>query len=185
MAILDAADEELRIMLLFAASTGARAGEQWALRWKDVDFDAGELRVVRRVDSYRDEGPPKSVAGVRSIPLSTMLVNTLREWRLKSGFKEADDLMFPNEKGRHVSHDNLVKRRLKPTLAQIEVHGVTWHSLRHYAISTWIEAGLTPKTVQTFAGHSSLQVTMDRYGHLFPSEDHRVAMDAIAGALTS
>jgi integrase len=37
-----------------------------------------------------------------------------------------------------------------------------------------------PKTVQTFAGHSSLQVTMDRYGHLFKSDDHKKAMDAIA-----
>jgi len=42
-----------------------------------------------------------------------------------------------------------------------------WHGLRHFAVSCWIEAGLKPKTVQTFAGHASLQVTMDRYGHLF------------------
>jgi integrase len=47
----------------------------------------------------------------------------------------------------------------------------------------WIEAGLAPKTIQTFAGHSSLAVTMDRYGHLFPSDDHKAAMDAIAGEL--
>jgi integrase len=52
--------------------------------------------------------------------------------------------------------------------------------LRHVAVSCWIERGLSPKTVQTFAGHSSLQVTMDRYGHLFKSENHRQAMDAIA-----
>ena len=52
--------------------------------------------------------------------------------------------------------------------------------LRHFAISTWIEAELAPKTVQTFAGHSSLQITMDRYGHLFPSEDHQRAMNEIA-----
>ena len=44
-----------------------------------------------------------------------------------------------------------------------------WHALRHFAISCWIEADMKPKTVQTFAGHSSLQVTMDRYGHLFKS----------------
>jgi integrase len=55
-----------------------------------------------------------------------------------------------------------------------------WHSLRHFAVSCWIEAGFTPKTVQTFAGHASLQVTMDRYGHLFPTEDHKKAMDQIA-----
>jgi len=58
-----------------------------------------------------------------------------------------------------------------------------WHALRHFAVSCWIEAGLTPKTVQTFAGHSSLQVTMDRYGHLFKSEDHKRAMEAIAAEM--
>lgn len=58
-----------------------------------------------------------------------------------------------------------------------------WHGLRHFAVSTWIEAGMSPKTVQTFAGHASLQVTMDRYGHLFPSEDHKRAMDRIAKTL--
>ena len=40
--------------------------------------------------------------------------------------------------------------------------------------------GVAGKTVQTFAGHSSLQVTMDRYGHLFKSDDHSAAMDRIA-----
>ena len=60
-----------------------------------------------------------------------------------------------------------------------------WHSLRHFTISTWIEVGLSPKTVQTFAGHSSLHVTMDRYGHLFKSDDHKRAMDEIATGLYS
>jgi integrase len=80
-------------------------------------------------------------------------------------------------------HDNLVKRRYNPVLAEAEVTGFNWHSLRHYAVSTWIEAGLALKTIQTFAGHSSYQITMDRYGHLFPSDDHKAAMDAIAGEL--
>jgi integrase len=42
---------------------------------------------------------------------------------------------------------------------------------------------MSPKPVQTFAGHASVQVTMDRYGHLFPSEDHKRAMDHIAATL--
>jgi integrase len=50
-------------------------------------------------------------------------------------------------------------------------------------VSCWIEAGLAAKTVQTFAGHASLQVTMDRCGHLFPSDDHRKAMNQIASGL--
>ncbi|WP_375456610.1 tyrosine-type recombinase/integrase [uncultured Methylobacterium sp.] len=55
-----------------------------------------------------------------------------------------------------------------------------WHALRHFAVSCWIEAGLSPKTVQTFAGHSSLEMTMDRYEHLFKNEDHPLVMDAIS-----
>ena len=60
-----------------------------------------------------------------------------------------------------------------------------WHALRHFAISCWVDAGLPPKAVQTFAGHASLQVTMDRYGHLFRSERHHEAMDGTAGQFTA
>jgi integrase len=182
-AILGAADEDLRLIILFAASTGLRAGEQWALRWGDIDDRIGMLSVNRRVDSYGEEGPPKSVAGTREVPLSAIMLRSLKEWRLQSTYSDADDLIFPNMKGRYMGHDNLVKRRYKPLLVAAKVSGINWHGLRHFAVSTWIEAGLAPKTVQTFAGHSSLAVTMDRYGHLFPSDDHRAAMDAIAGEL--
>ena len=58
-------------------------------------------------------------------------------------------------------HDNLIKRRYKPTLKAAEVFDIIWHSLRHYAVSIWIEGELAPKTVQTSAGHSSLA---NRYG---------------------
>jgi integrase len=135
------------------------------------------------VDGYGEVGAPKSEAGVRTVPLSAMMIRKLKEWKLKSKFNADSDLIFPNREGRYMCHDNLIKRRYKPTLVAAGVVSINWHSLRHYAVSTWIEAGLAPKTVQTFAGHSSLAVTMDRYGHLFPSDDHKAAMDAIAGEL--
>jgi integrase len=182
-AILEISDDDLRFMIMFAATTGLRAGEQWALRWRDVDDIAGMLNVERRVDAYGEEGPPKSDAGVRGVPLSEMMFVSLKKWRLKSKYSNDDDFIFPNQKGHHTCHDNLIKRRYKPTLIAAEVFDINWHSLRHFAVSTWIEAGLAPKTIQTFAGHSSLSVTMDRYGHLFPSDDHKAAMDAIAGEL--
>ena len=77
--------------------------------------------------------------------------------------------MFPNKRGSYAGHDNMVKRKFVPLFKKLEArhaedprtHPETperfnWHSLRHYAVSCWIEAGLSPKTVQTFAGHSSL-----------------------------
>ena len=189
-AILEVADLDLRVMLLFAASTGARAGEQWAVRWRDVDLDDGKLHVRRRVDAYGEEGAPKSVAGVRTVPISKQLTAMLKAWKLKSKFKGADDLLFPNSESNHIGHDNLVKRHFLPLFDKLELaqkndptkpkpRRFNWHALRHFAVSCWIEAGFAPKTVQTFAGHASLQVTMDRYGHLFPSEDHKKTMDQI------
>jgi integrase len=179
--IIDAADESLRLMLMFAASTGARAGEQWAIRWRDVNFDKGQLRISRRVDAYGDEGAPKSTAGVRTVPLSAQLLSALKAWKVKSKFSKPDDLIFSNGSGGHIGHDNLIKRQFLPLFKG--VRRFNWHGLRHFAVSTWIEAGLAPKTVQTFAGHASLQVTMDRYGHLFPSDDHHRAMNEIAQEL--
>jgi integrase len=107
----------------------------------------------------------------------------LRTWKLRSRFTRPDDLVFPNSQGRHIGHDNFIKRNFLPLVAMLDDPGFNWHALRHFAVSCWIEAGLAPKTVQTFAGHASLQITMDRYGHLFPSDDHRRAMDQIANEL--
>jgi integrase len=195
-AMLSGADEELRIKLIFAASTGVRAGEQWAARWRDADLETGHLHIGRRVDAYREEGVPKSTAGVRTVPISNQLTAMLKAWKPKSKFKAPDDLIFPNGEGNHTGHDNLVKRHFSPLFDSLEAayrsdpmrfpappRRFNWHALRHFAVSSWIEAGFTPKAVQTFAGHASLQITMDRYGHLFPSEDHKKAMDQIAKGL--
>jgi integrase len=194
-ALLGTADEDFRIKLTFAMSTGVRAGEQWAVRWRDVDLEGGQLHISRRVDAYGEEGPPKSSAGVRTVPISKQLTAALKEWKLKSKFKSPDDLIFSNDEGKYTNHDNLVKRRFSPLFDTLEAahradptrpappRRFSWHALRHFAVSSWIEGGLAPKTVQTFAGHASLQITMDRYGHLFPSEDHKKAMDQIAKGL--
>jgi integrase len=117
------------------------------------------------------------------VPLSAQLIAALKAWKVRSKFSKSGDLIFPNQQGGHIGHDNLIKRRFLPLFDAVGVKRFNWHGLRHYAVSTWIEAGLTPKTVQTFSGHASLQVTMDRYGHLFPSDDHRKAMDEIARGL--
>lgn len=177
--LIDGADPDFRVQLIFASATGLRAGELHALRWQHVDFEAGEITVETRVDAYGDEDVTKTAAGMRVVPLSQAVIALLKEWRLRSEFSRLGDLVFPNRRGNYQNHDNMAKRYFKPLFEKAGVLPFTWHGLRHFAISTWIEAGLSPKTIQTFAGHSSLQVTMDRYGHLFKSDDHRRAMDQI------
>jgi integrase len=188
--LLRKSDEPTGMRIRFAASTGLRASEQWAARWRHMDLEAGRITVETRVDKYGDEDTTKTLAGVRSVPLGAGLVKALKEWRKSSPHKGDDDLVFPNAKGKHTNHVNFLHRKFDPLRLPDEekpdaadLTEVTWHALRHYAVSTWIEAGLAPKTVQTFAGHSSLAVTMDRYGHLFPSDDHKAAMDKISEGL--
>lgn len=184
-ALLAEADEDLRLVVMFAAATGVRAGEQWALRWRHVDLSKRELTVETRVDCYRQEDTTKTAAGVRQIPLGADLVAALKGWRLRSHYSRDDDLVFTDKRGGYVCHANFIKRRFKPLAARAGVKIDNWHALRHYAVSTWIEAGLSPKSVQAFAGHSSLEVTMSRYGHLFEDTAHQEAMDRIGDLLAT
>lgn len=191
--LLALADQDFKVRLAFAGATGVRAGELHALRWKHIDLAKGEVTIETRVDAYGEEDVTKTAAGMRSVPLAQPLVLMLKEWKLRTKWKKPEDLIFPNRRGLYTDHNHMVKRRFLPLFeAAAKAHAedsirypeaptrFNWHALRHFAVSCWIDAGLSPKTVQTFAGHSSLQVTMDRYGHLFKSDDHKRAMDAIA-----
>ena len=185
VALLIAADEDLRVAVWLALATGVRAGEQWALRWRHLDLGKREVTIETRVDCYRQEDTTKTAAGVRQIPLGADLVTALKVWRIRSRHSQDDDLVFTDKRGGYVCHANFVKRRFRPLATAAGVHVDNWHALRHFAVSTWIEAGLSPKTVQTFAGHSTLEVTMSRYGHLFKDAAHQAAMYRIAGQLAT
>jgi integrase len=179
--LLEEANDDFRVVVVFAAATAVRASELWALRWRHITNEG--VRVETRVDRYGVEDTTKTEAGVRTVPIAAEVVTLLKAWRLRSKFSKPDDLIFPNNRGGYTLHANMARRTFGPLRKKAGMPGIGWHALRHFAISCWIEEGLMPKTVQTFAGHSSLEMTMDRYGHLFPSEDHQKAMDRIGKAL--
>jgi integrase len=176
-------DGRWRPLILTAIFTGLRASELRGLRWADVDLKRNELHVRQRADYYRTIGAPKSEASARTIPLAPMLVNTLREWKLICPKGELG-LVFPNGIGRIESHANIRNRGLIP--AQVAAGVVTangkakypgLHSLRHFyaswCINRRVDGGLELplKIVQARLGHASVQMTADRYGHLFPRGD--------------
>jgi len=172
-----------RPMLLTTMFTGLRVSELRGLRWSDVDLRRGEIHVRQRADRWRVIGRPKSEAGERTIPLPPMVVNALREWKLACPRGELD-LAFPNGAGRVEDASNIAERGWIPT--QIAADIVTkageakypgLHSLRHFYASWCInrraDGGLELplKVVQARLGHASIQMTADRYGHLFPRGD--------------
>jgi len=181
--IIHAATGRFRPFLITVIFTGLRSSELRGLRWPDVDLKAGELHVRQRADRYNKMGKPKSEAGERVIPLGPLVVNTLKEWRLACPKGELD-LVFPNTLGKFWDHADIVSRYLWPTLVAAgvadekgEAKYTGLHALRHFYASWLInrkrDGGLElpAKTVQARMGHSSIVITMDTYGHLFPNSD--------------
>jgi len=185
----------LRPLLVTAIFTGLRASELRGLTWDAVDLERKVLTVRQRADRYNAIGAPKSDAGKREVPLAPIVVNTLRQWRLECPRSVGDGeprlwLVFPNSAGAVEYHVNIAVRAFGrvqfaagiSTDAAHPKYGL--HSLRHAAASLFIEQGFTPKRVQALMGHSTIQMTFDVYGHLFPSADgDQVAMGQLQARL--
>ena len=184
-----------RPLLLTAILAGLRASELRGLRWVDLDFRRNELHVRQRADCYRQIGAPKSETSERTIPIAPLLANTLREWKLICPKGELG-LVFPNGIGRVESHANIINRGLIPvqvaagiTTAGGKAKYTGLHALRHFyaswCINRRVDGGLELplKVVQARLGHASIQMTADRYGHLFPRGDDGTEMVAAEQAL--
>ena len=171
-ALIEDAADDFRPMLLIAVFAGLRSSEVRALQWGDIDFDGGYIKVRRRVDRYNQIGEPKSNSGVRDVPIGPLVVNALRTWR-GDKIQTADALVFATSKGTPILATNVQRRWWYPLLQSNGLKGkVRFHDLRHFAVSNWISRNATPKAVSTWAGHSSINITFDVYGALFPEPDH-------------
>jgi integrase len=176
--ILAQAEGRWRPFFVTAVFTGMRASELRGLTWDDVDFERNAAHVRQRANLWGDIGAPKSSAGDRTIPMSPMVVNALKEWKLVCP-KGEHHLVFPNGNGNVENHANIANRgwyALQISAGITDRGGARYglHALRHFFASWAIEQGFSPKRLQALLGHSSIQMTFDRYGHLFPSleDDH-------------
>lgn len=180
--LVEACRANRSLYLRFAILTGLRASEQRALRWPYVDLTEQVIEVRERIDKYQQIAPPKSAAGYRTVPIGPQLTQDLKEYKFGQG-TTLDDLVFAHVDGGSLRHDTEMKAWFEPLRERIGAPYLRWHDLRHYAISCWIEAGLNPKVIQTRAGHSSIQITYDRYGHLLDKEKSGRELEGIEGRL--
>ena len=96
-----------------------------------------------------------------------------------------DSLVFTGSTAEPIDWSNFRSRIWKPALADADLdRGLRMHDLRHTAASMLIAQGCHPKVVQEHLGHSSIILTMDRYGHLYP-EDRSKVSDALDAAFLS
>ena len=186
----------LYLLASLALATGMRRNEILALRWRDIDLDAGRLTIEQSLEQTRAHGirikAPKTRKGRRTISLPASTVTELRgHWRaqqeqrlaLGMGRAPADGPVLATYDGKPQS-PNAVTKAWPVAMTAIGMSGVTLHSLRHTHASMLIASGMDILTVSRRLGHSSPTITLSVYGHLVSGTDDRAA-DIMERALGS
>jgi len=163
-------------VILCFLRAGLRRGELIGLQLWDLDFENKALLVRRSVTRGR-VGRPKS-GKTRRVDMSPQLCQTLlqelgtrEQAALADGNTlQAEEWVFLSPEGYRLDERNLV-RSFQECAKAARLRKIRLHDLRHTFASQLIEQGAHPKYIQEQLGHSSINVTMDNYGHLFPNRN--------------
>lgn len=190
-------DPEFYVYLWVACEEGGRRGETLALRWRDVDFDAGTI-TIRGTISVGPDGvqhrPRTKTGESRTIAMSSVTLELLLEHRRRCEDRltaaadqptsvDADAFVFSGGEGSRRTlvdgrpwRPDSATRRFKRAKRRAGVRdGITLHGMRHTMITEMLGAGVDPRTVMGRAGHASEATTMQIYAKVRPAIDAAAA----------
>lgn len=164
--LLDALALRERTLVLLDVGTGLRMSELFGLKWKDVDFDAKEISVVRSI-VMQVTGPCKTESSQKPIPLDPYLAEALRAWLEHVRYNRPEDWVFanPRMKGRQPYWGQEIMRRvIRPIAIQLGItKHIGWHTFRH-TYSTLLQGGH-----QSHAGTAQARLQPGHDGHIYTS----------------
>lgn len=158
------AGKRFKALLTLSVMSGLRQGEALGLKWSDIDWFNCQVHVKRTFNTGRFF-EPKSHTSRRSVDLGPTVIRELKRWKLLCPPNDLE-LVFPNREGKPMNAHNLIHRDFAGALRRSGLRKIRWHDLRHSYAALLIDQGEHPKYIQTQMGHSSINVTMDTYGHL-------------------
>lgn len=165
------------IAFLLALTTGMRQGEILGLRWKDVDFENGCVRITQTLSSDGKDLLPytKTKSGSRTIDLPEETVIALKmHWLFIRGEREKNrsyknlDLVVCTEFGTP-THKSNIRRVFKSIIEKADIPKIRFHDMRHTHATLLLLQGVNPKIVSERLGHADVRITLDTYSHLLPS----------------
>jgi integrase len=164
--LLDALALRERTLVLLDVGTGLRMSELFGLKWKDVDFDANEISVVRSI-VMQVTGPCKTESSQKPVPLDPYLAEALQAWRQQAKYSGPEDWVFasPSVNGQRPYWGQQIMRKvIRPIAIRVGItKGIGWHTFRH-TYSTMLRATRVDiKVMQELLRHASSRVTMDTY----------------------
>ena len=183
-------DDRLFALIAVLALLGLRRSEALGLTWTDVDLDAGWLQVRRglqRIDGRLTSMPTKTARSRRTIPLPGVIVEALirhQEAQEKERVELAEkwpDLgyVFTTPIGTPIDPRNCT-RIVQNACREAGVRVVRLHDFRHGCVSVLLGLGVPPRTAMDIAGHSTIEMTMNVYGHV-TLDEKREALDRLGG----
>ena len=156
------------LALMISLLTGLRIGEICALKWDDLDLSNRVLSVkntIQRIQCYNEKQKtkliitePKSESSIRVIPIPDCLAKSINMNKGQPGHYVLTDTNIPLE-------PRTLQYRFVKSLKNANLPSVHFHSLRHLFSTNAIATGFDIKTLSEILGHSSVEVTLNRYVH--------------------
>ena len=157
--------------VLITLYAGLRIGEVCALTWNDIDLNNLVIRIRHTIARVRCADithkattqlildSPKTASSVRDIPISSVLLPHLTEFRTSYSneyvISESSDFVSPRT----------YEYRFHRLLKQCGIQQVNYHVLRHTFATRCIEAGMDVKSLSELLGHSNVGITLNTYVH--------------------
>ena len=160
--------------------TGLRAGEALTLKWGDIDEEKRTLKITKNMVRVNGKNlvqrTTKTASGKRTIPLNARAMEAV--CRLKAQQVAGCPYVFATQTGKHLSYRNLLATmETACDAAGVEHRGL--HALRHSFASNLYARGVSVKVISKLLGHSSTQITIDRYIHLFEGDIDETLRQAV------
>lgn len=175
----------LEALFTVALALGLRQGEALGLRWEDVDYVAGTLRVrnqLQRIDRKLVLVPPKTAKSRRTLVMPALIVESLREHEKRqvaeklwagSSWEEAG-LVFANRTGGPTQARRVIEQ-FHALLEETGMRHIRFHDLRHSCATLLLVQGVSPRVVMEVLGHSEIAITMNAYSHVVPELQREAA----------
>ncbi len=163
--------DRYKLGIYISLFTGLRIGELCALRWENISFEEKSIKVAHTMQRLQNDNSqaavktriiitePKSCSSVRVIPLPDFLLDILRP------FTSAPNSFLLSAKCKEYVEPRTMQNRFKKYLKEAGISEANFHSLRHTFATRCIELGFDVKALSEILGHSSVQITLDRYVH--------------------
>lgn len=156
--------------IMLSLFTGIRLGEACALRWRNVDLDAGTLHICSTMQRIRNNTgaggktvvvitEPKSTSSLRAIPLPDFMLPILRSYR-----SSPNSFVLTGREDRYVE-PRALEYYFSCCIRDARIRPANYHLLRHTFATRCVELGFDIKTLSEILGHSNVGITLDRYVH--------------------